>query len=449
MAEQGESRVARRDEVSPDTSDRVEGERPEGRVISYEIGRIRRSLPLVVSRCMSFTAMSRFDEHLIAGVKEFYGLDLDVATAEAEILEDEDERIRFFPWFLWDYRRPPDTRTLGEQYRASGDHEPHERALLEALCRSWVGFYEALEDATQSGVRLLDLVTKREVFVADEGLAGDLLAGQILHARLVEVPLQEGECVLVDSVYGVMPEEARATLEVELASLEAEDAGTLVENLKAYVAEMLHFAEHLLESLSRPPDAKNGEGEAMVLSSVRLGREAALKVGSAVRRHPGFHPVEAGLLRYQEGRRVIGFVDVRSPRRARLAANSPARLDALEAAVARAADVEAPRIRSLEDFSVAVRRWAEQGGGDAWLAADPEVAEAVQTWFQAWARQWVDMPSPMLDDRTPREAIGYRDGRERVKAMLERFSELAVAGGGQRGVDELGIAGLRAELGLD
>ena len=136
------------------------------RVLSWEHGRLRQAMPLVVRRCMSFSAMPCFDDALIAAAKDFYGLDMDVATAEAEILEDDDERVRFFPWFLWDWRVAPGLPTVGERFARDEEHASHERRLLDGLCASYVGFYEALEEPTEAGVEVRDLATGEVIAVS-------------------------------------------------------------------------------------------------------------------------------------------------------------------------------------------------------------------------------------------------------------------------------------------
>ncbi len=424
-------------------------------VLSYELGRLRQTLPLLVSRCMAYSAMSRFDDELIAAVKEFYGLELDVATAEAEILEEEDERVRFFPWFLWDWRsgagggKDVAMRTIGERYMDEPGHGLHELKLLQALCASYVGFYEALEDASAVGVRLRDLASGEILRVSDEGLAGDVFSGHIVQARLLRIPASDGPCVLVDAIYATLPPEARPAIQVELESLGATD-GDPAACLKTYVAEMLHFADHLLETLARPPEADNGDGDPMILSRSRLaGADAATVTRALAAGVEGFSMVEPGLWQYAPLGAPRGFVDARSQRRVVLAANSPTRLEALEAAISGATEVTRPALRSLEEFTSAVQRWAEHGGGDTWLRLDPDVPRAVAEWFTAWVRQWLDMPSPMLGDRTPREAVGHTDGRRRVEALLSRFERLQL-GTLAAAADEavVTLEHVRLELGL-
>ena len=414
-------------------------------ILSWERGRLRRTLPLVVSRCMAFSAMTRFDDDLVAAVREFYGLELDVATAEAEILEDEEERIRFFPWFLWDWRVDPGLPTIAERFVNEADHDRYEARLLESLANSFVGFYEALADADTAGVALRCLVTGQELFVADEGLQGDLFARNILQARLVRIPSEGGgEIILVDAVYAVLPPEARPTVEVELSAISGHgehtkspedrssltDRKSLQDRIKGYTPELLHFGDQLMETLAKPPQALNTDGAPLVLCTTTL---PLASFGSGISRHT-LSRCEALVRLHAESRQLYvfcpresarGWVEVKNNTLV-VGANSPDRLGALLEALEAELEVVLPATMTvMQDFDGAVQRWAEQGGGSRWLRADPEVREATVQWLHAWARHWLDMPSAALGDRTPREAVRDATGRKRVETMLKRFEALS------------------------
>jgi hypothetical protein len=115
----------------------------------------------VVQRAMGFTARSRFDDLLLMAVRDYYGLELDLSGVEHEILDDDDERIRFLPWFLWDWRSTGDEPTVGEQFLVTCEHTSLDERLLQGLCDSYVGFFLALETATRSGVWLQDMTSRR------------------------------------------------------------------------------------------------------------------------------------------------------------------------------------------------------------------------------------------------------------------------------------------------
>lgn len=448
-------------------------------VLSWERGRLRQALPLLVSRCMAFSAMTRFDDDLIAAVREFYGLELDVATAEAEILEDEDERIRFFPWFLWDWRMEAGLPSIAERFADEADHDRYEARLLDALCNSYVGFYEALEDAGPRGVTLKDLLTGETLFVPDEGLEGDLFANNVLQARLLRIPTEnDSASVLIDAVYACLPPEARPAVAAELATLAEPEQQPLetstarvtdarqrsqecsrIDRVRALTPELLHFGDQLMENLARPPQANNGDGDPLVLCSAKirlskLGEDFdASKLANAEalemvepKGHLATQLGDRRLLRYHRDGAVRGWLEIRGGSLT-LAANSTHRLTQLETAVGEILGQPLPRsMRVLEDFHTAVQRWAESGGGSRWLAADPDVQRATSDWLQAWARHWIDMPSATLGDKTPREAVRDTAGRKRVEVMLERFETLTR--GHLAMVAEDQVTTLRTQLGL-
>lgn len=421
-------------------------------VLSYERGRMRQALPKIVARCMAFSAMTCFDDALVAAVFRFYGLEVDVATAETEILEDEAERVRFFPWFLWDYRADDGGPTLGERFLDEVDLSPWEAELVAGLCRSYVGLFE-VTGRTETVVVLNDLATDELIRVADEALAADVSEHQIVQARLVRVggrgPTSSRHgaetLALVDAVYGVLPGEARPAVRLELETLLG-DGPDAIELLKTYTPELLDFADHLIDSFAQPPAALNAEGDDLALTVARFGGDAAERVRLALEQGlPRFAHAAPGLWSWQPDGHVRGFVDTRDPVVV-LGANSPRRHDALTADLAEALEFTPSPLKVVEDFGRAVARWAERGGADPWITIDPEVRTAVREWFSAWARQWVDTPASTLGERTPREAVRDTSGRATVETMMRRFDDLIL---GELGpISRLSLDSLRVELGL-
>ncbi|TNF24940.1 MAG: DUF2384 domain-containing protein [Deltaproteobacteria bacterium] len=413
-------------------------------VLSYERGRLRQALPKVVGRCMSYSAMTCFDESLVASVYRFYGLEVDVATAETEILEDESERVRFFPWFLWDWR-VDEAETIGERFLRESELSPWEARMVEGLCRSYVGFYEVVAKDTAS-VEVVDMATGERLLIPDDGLAADLGDTHILQARLVRTGEPDDGLALVDAVYAALPAEARTAVKLELESLLG-DSDRVEELLKAYAPETLDFADHLIDSLGQPPIAENADGEELMLIRTVLRPSDGPKIVAALEVDiEGVETVSPRLWMVRTMERSLGFIDARDPQRVVLGANAMSRHDALALWLEDLAGVTPTPLKTVEDFSRAVQRWAERGGGDPWLSADPEIRAAVGDWFAAWTRQWLDMPHAMLGDRTPREAVRDPGGRARVEHMVARFEDLLL--GDLGAVEELRLETLRRELGL-
>ncbi|MGB0589686.1 MAG: hypothetical protein ACPGU1_08420 [Myxococcota bacterium] len=358
----------------------------EANVLSWELARLRQSLPMVVRRAMSFSALPCFDADLIAAVRDYYGLEMDVAAAEAEILEDDDERIRFFPWFLWDWKPADGRPNLGQRFLEEETNAPHERRLIEALNSSYVGFYEAEADATAAGVRLRNIATNEVVHLFDEGLEGELYGGQIVQCRLVRVGSADTEYVLIDAVYAVLPSEAREGLEAEIATL-PQEVGGVSGAFERYTAEFLEVAEQLLENLATPPEPRNSDGGPMVLcQSLLIGDDASQIEGCLESGLGHFEPLTDGLWRWNQDGQPAGFVQRRQGGAIALGAPSTRHLAALEKVVTDASGAQVPALKSLTDFVIAAEGWAEHGGGDPWFLALPEVRDATRAWADRWTR---------------------------------------------------------------
>jgi hypothetical protein len=384
----------------------------EATVLSWELARLRQSLPMLVRRAMSFSALPCFDADLITAVRDYYGLDMDVAAAEAEILEDDDERIRFFPWFLWDWKPADGRPNLGHSFLEEESHAPHERRIIEALNASYVGFYEAEADATAAGVRLRNLATNEEVHLFDEGLEGELFGGQIVQCRLVRVRGADVEHVLIDAVYAVLPCEAREGLDTEIGTL-PQEVGGVAGAFKRYTAEFLEVAEQLLETLACPPEPRNSDGAPMVLcQSLLVGADASQMTVCLESGLGHFELLTEGLWRWNHDGQPAGFVHRRQGGAIALGAPSTRHLEALEKVVTDVSGAQVPALKSLTDFVIAVEGWAEHGGGDPWFLALPEVRAATRAWASRWTRAAVTTGS---------ESAPWLPGVARVIDHLDRI----------------------------
>lgn len=444
--------------ISRDGTPAVEVERYErglgvSNVVSYELGRVRQLLPRLIGRGMAFSSASRFDDTLVAAVREYYGLDVDVATAEADLLAEEGERICFYPWFLWDWRSHPDALTIGEEFLGESDLGPYERRLLEALCGSYVTFFEALEDAGPEGVLVRDLATGRDLHITDDGLAGDLFKGHLLQARLVPIQTEQGPLILVDAVYACLPPEAHDQVQAELREFTETTDGppatpdAIVTKLKGCVSELLTFADQLLVELSGPPEAKGSAGADLVLCQARLRGEAATRLDAKLNAgHASIAKIKSGLWQLRSGEEPLGFIHRAAPQRLMICATSIERLDVMAERLLELFGTVVPALRSIDDFDNAVRQWAEHGGSQAWQLGAPEVADAVVAWLSFWIRTWADATLETLDDQTPREVMREPGGARAVEDVFERLSTLRVSD--TRDVLGPVFARLRDELGL-
>ena len=425
---------------------RNSGARAGGLVLSLELTRLRQALPLVVRRAMGFTARHKFDDLLLMAVRHYYGLDLDLCGVEHEILDDDDERIRFLPWFLWDWRSSSDEPTVGEQFLVTCEHTTLDERLLQGLCDSYVGYFLALETATRNGVWLQDMATGRRLHVADEGLDGELFDGQVLQARLVEVESGGSQHFLIDAVYAILPAQARTSVESEMRALITPGCDPVVE-MKDAANELIEFSEHLLESLSRPPRMNSPESGPLLLCQTAVRGTDTVELIEAARSSERLklEPVGDRVFVWTEGEVALGFVAEEGPGRWAFGALSRERFDELRTLVDPDGELPMPLV-SLTDVEAVAERWITQGGGERWLSLFPQVEGAVRQWVECWTLGWADRPVISLGHRTPREAVRRSEGRRQVERLVREFEA------NHRvwfdGLEQEDFTGLRRELGL-
>ncbi len=413
---------------------------PPRNIVSWEEARLKQSLPRVIGRCMSYSAATCFDEALVAAVRRFYGIEVDVATAETDILEDDFERVRFFPWFLWDFVAQ-DGVTVGQRFLAEGELGELERSLVRSLIASSVTFVEVREVSPETHTLVFrDLLSREQVFVRDAGLASDLSAGQVSLVRLVRMPLlsagggYEGDptiaFAMLDAIYAVLPAETRPMVELELEQLVGGlEIGEARRVMKDQAPELLDFAEHVLHELTEPPTLRNVDGEAIVLcrTFVKAADFAVTMVtprAAADDATPGFSASEASGCPWvwREGGRTVGWIR-EQPGGWVVEASSRERFARMIEAL-RKQGARAPALHSEEELSRAVTQWLALGECEAWLT-DPEVERAFRGHLGESLSQWPDRPHPLLGRRTPREVKGEPGGDAVVARLVQRVKKVA------------------------
>jgi len=403
-------------------------------VVSWEEARLRQTLPRVIGRCMSFSAAATFDESLVAAVRRFYGIDVDVATAETDILEDDFERVRFFPWFLWDFTLSR-AGSVGERFASEGELSDFERTLVRALVESCTTFAVVVATDPGSGLlRLRDLAHEDEVVTRDAGLASELEPGQVTLLRLVRLPSmspvfgasapwQALTFAAVDAIYAVLPPESLPTIQVEVDVVLAQrGAGTVTTILKEKAPELLDLAEHVLHTLTEPPEQFNIDGEAIVLcrtvapTSLSEALEVALECGLPLS-HTG-----DGRWVWEDAHRVVGWLRP-GPQGFFVEASSRERLTRLTGLLGDLG-MRLPGLHSEQELARAVGQWLATGESDEWLT-DPEVEAAFRGQLGEWLDRWPDQPHPALGRRTPREVKAEPGGDLVIARLVQRVRKVA------------------------
>ncbi len=413
---------------------------PKGLVVSWEQARLRQHLPKLVGRCMSFSANPCFDDALVAAVNRFYGVDVDVATAETDILEDDFERVRFFPWFLWDFPLPPHpsespstardpsggSPTIGSRFLAEAELNDYERSIVRGLVSSTVSFVEVLETHPSTHeLIVLDLQRGDRLRVFDQTLATDLLPRQLALVRLVRLDEAASDAAdradtgirpgLVDAIYAVLPNSMRAAVEDELSRLLDGEPDPLAA-LKNQGPELLDFAEQLLETLAEPAQRYNADGEPIILCRTVLRGSTANTLMLAAESDATFVR-EGGVHLWREDERIVGWLRM-SDDRLHIEASSRERFDRLARHLGNHTPL--PALRAEYELNQAVMGWFARGESDAWLL-DPDVRTAFECGLDHWLETWPEAPHPSLHGKSPREIARSPEGRDTLTRLIARL----------------------------
>jgi hypothetical protein len=429
-------------------------EETQAEVVSYGLARLRQALPKLVGRCMSFSANPHFDDALVAAVNRFYGVEVDVATAETDILEDDFERVRFFPWFLWDFPLPAHesetvstarsaahgSPTIGTRFLAEADLSDYDRRLIEGLADSTVSFVEVVATEPARGELVLrDLHHGDALVVFDQTLAADLIPDQLALVRLVRLESSAGEplCGLVDAIYAVLPATTRPVIEDELARL-LDGEPDVQAVLKNQAPELLDFAEQVLAALEAPADHFNADGEPLVLCRTVIRTAASDELCARLDTLAEF-AVEGPLRIWREDDRVVGWLATDNPARLVIEATSRERFERIDQLLS-AAGFAVPRMRAEVELAAAVTDWLARGETDRWLL-DGEVDAAFRSGLERWLVEWPDTPHPSLGKRTPRDLARDPRGAETLDRLIGRVRAVVGEDGRMAPVEELLVRG--------
>lgn len=438
-----------------DTTETQEAGAAEGQVIHWGRRRLRQTLPKVVSRCMSFSAAPEFDEALTSAVSRFYGVDVDVATAETDILEEDYERVRFFPWFLWDFPLPPvlgslvhdepSFVTVGSRFLEQAELNAFEREILVALTESSLAFIEVLSvDSSHGLLTVLDLASQTRLEVFDPSLAGELEAGLVALVRLIRFGHAEGHGhspghemdAAIDAIYAVLPHETRPLVEIELERLLGGEREPLTV-LKTHAPELLDFAEHVLSTLTEPPAPLNADREPIILCQtvVPRGREAQVVSLLEAPGSPFIRSTQNGenAWLWREDDRIVALIAERSGQPGTSASREKSRLTAMASSRERFARLSTwlerageplPAMRAEATLDAAGEEWLASGARPAWLL-DPDVASSTRQALARWILRWPDQPHPAIGGRTPRHLAREPGGHELLARLIARARTVA------------------------
>ena len=223
---------------------------------------------------IAFAREPRFAQSFADGLKLFWN---EHYTIEPAGKMDEDESLRFFDWFVFDYA-PADRPRLLDVYAEE------KSATLKDVEVKQLGNWQAarhasafrVESAEGDQLTLRDLFDDSTVVATSEAGAKAAVIGEILLARLIQVQKDlrfSGSTVrLPESAV----DELKATMQNAFDEFRAEKPdATWAEFMRARGYLMGHLAMKLAEAEGRPPVAGKAEAKSAVGRAIRRVRAGA------------------------------------------------------------------------------------------------------------------------------------------------------------------------------
>jgi hypothetical protein len=297
---------------------------------------------------------------------------------------------------------------------------------------------------------LRDVMTKEEHSVTERAASQGMQAGDLLFGQLASV---DGLTMLEAFTGFVIPPMQKASI-IELRTRIASAHPAIThEVLRERDVELLDLVHEIADRLFNPrlPTLQNTDGEPLSPHKLVFDLEAPPRAAFDALKHLALDEPDEDLLadatRDSEGKltgvriswkkrgnkkhagwdnTVLGWIEID---RTRLIAevNSKARADAIrkkiEKALGAGVRYRASEIQSLEKMFADRQAAGGARGGAASeeserLAQLPEVREKISEMIAAHWEHWVSQPLPILENRTPMDAVKDPDGREIVESLV-------------------------------
>jgi hypothetical protein len=349
---------------------------------------------------------------------------------------------------------------------------------LESSLRTPLSFYEVRACVPGERVELRDILTGTHHDVTERSASRSMQRGDLLFAQLARID----RLTMLEATNGfsIPPLEKASIVALRLhigkAHPELRD-----EVLRACDIELIDLFHDIAERAFDPklPELQNTDGESLSMRKLAYDLSVSPQAAFDALKHLALDESDDSLLAdakrdgagalasvsfiwRKHGNKIhpdwtntsLGSITIDG---ARLTAevNSEARADtvvkAIEAALGEGAEFRVTQVQSMEKMLADARAARESAGGigeekPSELADLPEVRAKVAEMMAAHWERWVDQPIPMLDGRTPREAVQDADGRDIVESLViqgERQGRLM-----NPPTDETVFRRLRERLGL-
>jgi hypothetical protein len=370
----------------------------------------------------------------------------------------------FMPWFFHCWAPDPfdtavEDESLYEQTptstflaRRSRSIDPTLQRYLAACAATPISFYELASCNPGHGFVAHDILTGEEFAVLERSASRTMAVNDIIFAQIVRV---DGIAILeACPPFGLAPLHRIAIIELRKKILHGGERVT-TELLREWDIELRELYLAIAESMLNPvmPKLQNTDGDPLLpqrlifdidsadacfaaLKSLAHAATDAELLESVKRDSAGvltrvrFDWTKAGnRLHKSWSNTVLGSIEI-TRTRLHCDVNSSERAAELkrliETRLGAAARYRLTKIESVE--SALARRAAKGGAADVpssdleELQRNPAVQEQLRQFTTAHYETWPSTPLPALKGKTPKQAMGSSEGREKVEALLRQFA---------------------------
>ncbi len=374
----------------------------------------------------------------------------------------------FLPWFVFNWIPWPSVRLksltgpvkepLGLTYLAEhgSNLDDYQKSFIRAACGEPFSFFLVTGVEPRRSLALRDLLLERELTIKERQATESLTRGSIIYARTVSLA---GQSILLGVGPVILPPEFQIhILDLrEAASRLAGKKGVINPDfLRSQDSDLRSFYFEAADQVMNPPPPvlQNTDGESLV--PIRLHYELRcnpnrafekLKTlalpefqeglledadfdgsGKLVRvslqwqkkgnaKHAGWDNTVLGNIEIDHGRLVVEV-------------NSEKRADRIRRELHRRLRDECVFVNEKRESIETMlkgrmarggRRKVGRRGAREEESMPPELRAALKESMKAHWNAWLDTPIPALKNRSPREAAGTKEGRERLEALLMEF----------------------------
>ncbi|MFP5230852.1 MAG: hypothetical protein ACLGXA_24820 [Acidobacteriota bacterium] len=371
------------------------------------------------------------------------------------------EQQIFFPYFLFDWnpdapplrrgKRPAPGAVVAAFLRDKGHRLSElERMIAELTLREPLSFYEVVECRPGQGMTLRDVLIGGESKVEEHKGSTFARVGDILYGQLC--PLPEVTTLSRMAPLAIPPDrkaeivKLRAWMRKKIARL---NRNLAAEDLIRYREEIRTVYLDIRDAQRTPPRLTNTDGEPLLLhtltfrvGSAQLAFDALFPLSLAESREDLLDDaridddgtlLEAEIPWMVPGNKmhatwentILGHIRI-SGRTLTVEVNSAARAERIRREIEKRlgsyALHQGTQTQSPQEMLAAARaRHGGEGEKEEDPPVSPEVREAQEEFVRQHTEAWVHTKLPVLDGRTPMQAVKNPDGREIVEGLLTEW----------------------------